>query len=377
MEALGDDELALVINRFSRFHNNRLNRRRCGGPKDGCHGYGDPDHFIAHYPKKNKNFSGKRKDKCEYTSGKHKSKGGFNKEALKKMYLKKAKAQERAFLASLSDLDNDIDNDRSSSPSSDDEFERKHKDKLIGLCFVASSTHRGFCTMAIDAEEKASKDVAPINDDTTEVTPSVDYLVAELETMNDTLFSEDKLLKHAARERKEFKDKLEIALKELEEAKKLTVVVSDEVECDEYAVHMSNLTDLQFKYVALLDENDELKSRSGLLGACKFCLGLQSELAEKVSRIFLLEKDSSDSTAARCARCEGFELELESCRHDKMRTEEDNTYLWSILSWVSYSEQQLAMMMSQFRQGTSALGVGFALGGKGENIYGKIGEYVA
>jgi len=116
--------------------------------------------------------------------------------------------------------------------------------------------------------------------------------------MNDTLFSQDKLLKHAAREREEFKDKLEITLKELEEAKKHAIVVYDEVECDEYAVHMSNLTDLQSKYVALLDENDELKSRSGLLGACKSCLGLQSKLAEKVARISLLEKASSDSTAA-------------------------------------------------------------------------------
>ena len=40
------------------------------------------------------------------------------------MYLKKAKAQEHAFLASLSDLDNDIDNDRTSSPSSYDESEK-------------------------------------------------------------------------------------------------------------------------------------------------------------------------------------------------------------------------------------------------------------
>jgi hypothetical protein len=32
------------------------------------------------------------------------------------------------------------------------------------------------------------------------------------------------------------------------------------------------------------------------------------------------------------------------------------------------------MMMSQFRQGIGASGVGFALGGKGENVYGKIGE---
>jgi hypothetical protein len=43
--------------------------------------------------------------------------------------------------------------------------------------------------------------------------------------MSDTLVSQDKLLKCAARERKEFKDKLEIMLKELEEAKKVTIVV--------------------------------------------------------------------------------------------------------------------------------------------------------
>jgi hypothetical protein len=33
------------------------------------------------------------------------------------------------------------------------------------------------------------------------------------------------------------------------------------------------------------------------------------------------------------------------------------------------------MMMSQFRQGTGASGVGFALGGKGESVYGKVGEF--
>jgi hypothetical protein len=102
-----------------------LNSRRGGGPKEGCYSCGDPDHFVAHCPKKNKHSSdkydsSKRKDKREYTS-KHKSKRGFDKEALKKKYFKKAKAQERAFLTSLSDLDNDTDDDRSSSPSSDDE----------------------------------------------------------------------------------------------------------------------------------------------------------------------------------------------------------------------------------------------------------------
>ena len=31
--------------------------------------------------------------------------------------------------------------------------------------------------------------------------------------------------------------------------------------------------------------------------------------------------------------------------------------------------------MSQFRWGTDASGVGFAIGGKGENLYDKVGEY--
>ena len=45
---------------------------------------------------------------------------------------------------------------------------------------------------------KANKDEVAIDDNTSEVTPSVDALVAELETMNDTLFSQDKMLKRAA-----------------------------------------------------------------------------------------------------------------------------------------------------------------------------------
>jgi hypothetical protein len=74
-----------------------LEHRHGRNPKEGCYGCGDPDHFVAHCAKKNKSFSskhdsGKSKDKREYTSGKHKLKEGFDKEALKKKYLKKAKA---------------------------------------------------------------------------------------------------------------------------------------------------------------------------------------------------------------------------------------------------------------------------------------------
>ena len=76
----------------------------------------------------------------------------------------------------------------------------------------------------------------------------------------------------------------------------------------------------------------------------------------------------------RCALCESLELELESYRHDKMRSEEENTYLQTISRWVSCSEPQLGMMVNQLRRGTGGPRVGFASGGKGENLYEKVGE---
>jgi hypothetical protein len=91
VESLGDEELALVASRFTQFHNNRMSWR-CGGSKDGCYNCGDPDHFIASCPMKGKSESGLHdhhfgQRKGNYSSGKYKSKGGFDKEALKKKYL--------------------------------------------------------------------------------------------------------------------------------------------------------------------------------------------------------------------------------------------------------------------------------------------------
>ena len=286
LEALGDDELALVISWFLRFHNNHLNHRRAGGPKEGCYGYGDSNHFVAHCPKKNKNSSdkydsSKRKDKREYTS-KHKSKEGFDKEALKKRFLKKAKAQQHAFLVSLSDLDDSGDK-RASLSSSDDEHERKVEERLDGLYFFTDSTHGGFCTMAL-GDEETSKDEAIGDDDTPEVLSSADKLAAEVDALSDAMLSQDTLLKRAAHERKEYKDNLEHVLKDLGLARSSMSVI-EEIECHTCAIHMSSLVTLQNKYGTLLDEHDELKARSVLLGAYKSCSGLQSGLAEKNAKI--------------------------------------------------------------------------------------------
>ena len=59
----------------------------------------------------------------EYTSDKHKFKEGkIRKEMLKKKYIKNVKAQQRAFLSSLSNLE--LNSSNSNSASSDDESEK-------------------------------------------------------------------------------------------------------------------------------------------------------------------------------------------------------------------------------------------------------------
>jgi hypothetical protein len=62
-------------------------------------------------------------------------------------------------------------------------------------------------------------------------------------------------------------------LRQLESAR-ASVVVSDEIECGGCALHMSNITTLQTKYAILIDETDELQSRSSLLCVCQTCPGL-------------------------------------------------------------------------------------------------------
>jgi hypothetical protein len=203
---------------------------------------------------------------AEHTSSKHKSRGRFNKEALKKKYLEKAKIKESTFPVSLSDLDHD--SNESTSSLSDEELKRHVYDKLNGLCFIAD-TARGLCTMALgdDAMDINDEDIG--NDSAYEVSHSTDDLAAEVEELNVVLANQDKLIRLAARERKEFKSKYESTLRELESARD-SVVVSDETACDGCALHMSNITTLQTKYATLLDEHDELQSRSSLLGV--YCL---------------------------------------------------------------------------------------------------------
>jgi hypothetical protein len=247
-----------------------------------------------------------------------------------------AKIKECYFLTSIIDLNHNFDNTTSSS--SDEETDRWDEDKLNGLCFIID-TIGSLCTMALgdDAVGSNGQDIGDIS--TSAVSHSADDLVAEVEELTTILASQDKLLRLAARERKYFKFKYESTLRE-PKFSRASVAVYDEAKFDECDLHMSYTITLQTKYATLLDHCDELRSRSSLLGACIVCPGLQTELAKRDARIALHDKASSASasTPTQCAFCECFLSALESYMHDKTQIEEENTYLWSVLSWVSCSE---------------------------------------
>jgi hypothetical protein len=243
------------------------------------------------------------KGKREYTFDKHKSERGFDKEALKKKYLQKAKIKECVFLASLSDVDHDSDD--ASSSFSDEETHKRVKDKLNELFFLTNIAG-GFCTMAFGDDAVGGHDQDIGDGSASDVSHSTDDLTAEAEEPISYLASQDKLLRLAARERKDFKFKYESTLKETESTR-ASIVVFDETECDECALHMLNITTLQTKYATLLDECDKLGSPSILIGVCTSCPRLQIELAERDARIALLDKASLVSThvPTPCAFCEG------------------------------------------------------------------------
>src|SRR6185437_9199 len=55
-------------------------------------------------------------------------------------------------------------------------------------------------------------------------------------------------------------------------------ILSDVIECDECSIFKSDLVSLQSKFATVVCELEELMSRPDLLGACKLCPTLRSEL---------------------------------------------------------------------------------------------------
>ncbi|XP_062188874.1 uncharacterized protein LOC133892174 [Phragmites australis] len=255
VDALGDEELALIKKKFNRFYENKRNRRR--GNSKGYFECGDPKYFSADCPKKKK--------KVEADKPMYKKKKYFDREALKKDFRKKFKVKGRAFLTSLSDFDADSSDDDSSS-SSEDEDKKKKKiiDNLNGLCFMAGN-----------------------NSDTEldlEVQLSADELFMKIDELEDALVAQDRNLKYAS-----MVDELEKAKLVLEELKSRSILLGACKNCPILKFELSE------NYAKLKDFENKLANASSpkaIILACDTCASLLNELHTCQAEMFRLEDEN-------------------------------------------------------------------------------------
>ena len=87
-------------------------------------------------------------------------------------------------------------------------------------------------------------------------------------------------------------------------------------------------------------ELEELRSRPILLGACKLCPTLRSELDGKNALIKSLGKTKvvESIPPIDCHVCPSLISDLDDLAVEKANLENENIYLRAILSWVSASE---------------------------------------
>jgi hypothetical protein len=216
-----------------------------------------------------------------------------------------------------------------------------------------------------------------------EVQLSADELSVKVDELEDALVAQDRNLKLAVCKLREYKKKFENATIELELLKSAPTVV-DEIECDACGVYMIQMSNLQTRHASIVDELEktklaleELKPRSFLLGACKNCLILKSELSENYAKLKDFEKklvnaSSSKAIISACDTCASLLNELHTCQAEILRLEDENKLHRSVLSWVSTSEPQLGMIVEQFKREDRA-GVGRDYT-RVPYEYGKIGE---
>jgi hypothetical protein len=179
-DVLGEDELALLMRRFERLYENRVNMRR---NTRTCFQCGKPGHFIADCPKMVENkdsykhksrTDGKYRLRHDHKS-KHKNKHKDERRSRKKESRGKARA-----MVGASDVDSSSAYCTSSSSSSEDEGDRRKSRKssknLSGLsCF----TRDGFCTMALSSGSKKSTESDSDSDSGDEMRDELPFLFQE------------------------------------------------------------------------------------------------------------------------------------------------------------------------------------------------------
>jgi hypothetical protein len=234
-DMLGEDELALLTQRFERMHENRVNSRRNSMV---CFKYDKTRHFFVECPKVNNYDEHKSKDKRRKSKKKD---HGHRK--------KKTRSQEKMKRSS----DNESDSEDTSSSSSDEKEEcnkkkkkkKKNLDKYLnGLCVMGLSSKDDFYGMARSSSSTISQKDASDSDSEDEVCDELYSLNKENEEFVDLLDNRNHMLREAKKLRKKHKVLLEDAktrVAELEtqvldgklemDSLKASPMVCDEVDC--------------------------------------------------------------------------------------------------------------------------------------------------
>jgi hypothetical protein len=324
-DVLGEDELALLIRRFERLHENQVNMR---SNTRTCFQCGKLRHFVADCPEKVENkdsYKHKSKTDGKYRSRrdhkrKHKSKHKDEQRSRKKEGRGKARA-----MVGASDVDSSSACSTSSLSSSEDEGDRREGRKssknLSGLsCFARDS----FCTMALSSGSKKSTQSDSDSDSADEMRDELPFLRQENERLGLLLDNRDDMLREAKKMRKELRASLEDArtrVAELEtqnldakleiDSLKASPVVSDEVECADCPIFLADLAIFKERHASKCEELDllrvgvaELKSRPALLGACTSCPVLHGKIDEMHAYTISLEAKLKEPIPTSCSTCE-------------------------------------------------------------------------
>lgn len=130
--------------------------------------------------------------------------------------------------------------------------------------------------------------------------------------------------------------KHDLALVELDKMKSRNVLLGA---CKSCPVLESNLDAAK---VSL----EDLKSARALLSTCDVCPSLQCKFNEARARIREIEKLSIPS----CGTCQERAGELNELRTIEVATEDENTYLSKLSSWVSTKEPQIGMLLQNYKR---------------------------
>jgi hypothetical protein len=157
---------------------------------------------------------------------------------------------------------------------------------------------------------------------------------------------------------------------------KASPVVSDEVECADCPIFLTDLAMFMEKHASKCEELDvlrvevaELKSRPALLGAYTSCHVLHGKVDEMHAYIVSLEAKLKEPIPTSCSTCELNALKNLELAHYVDHLQDENDELRKLMGWLSHHEPQLRIMIETHkRQDGEGLGANKVGEGSGENI---------